>query len=69
MKHGWLSLIGLALCLPVLLGAAQGSYELETAAFRLSGGLVVLLVVDRLVLPGAGVLLALMRPEEPTDER
>lgn len=66
MRHGWLSLIGLALCLPVLVGAVRGSYPIETASLRLVGGLVVLLVVDRLVLPGARLLVEMMRPEEPT---
>lgn len=60
MRRGVLSLLAMALALPVLYGAARGTYPLETAALRLVVLAVSVSVIDRYLGPLMTALLRLL---------
>jgi hypothetical protein len=61
MTRGLVSLIGVALSIPVLLGVLTESYGLEDAAVRLVVLAVAVTIIDRLIAPAMSVLMVAMR--------
>lgn len=65
MRTGWLSLVGLILVLPLLVGTLQGSVTLQATAVRVVVLVAGLAVADRAVLPAFRLFLALLSPSRP----
>ena len=59
MRNGWLSLLGLVLMLPLLVGTLQGNVTLEVTAIRVAVLVVSLIVLDRAIVPACRLFIAL----------
>lgn len=68
MRRGVLSLVAMALAIPVLYGAARQSYPLETAAIRLLVLATAVAILDRYLGPLMDALLRVLshRANEPS---